>query len=81
MSSEERYGTIVWQACVALAKKTSLGYRVITVGEVAKEADVSRVTARKYLLKLVEKREIGLLGRYAGAQLFSIQLTSEHLWG
>jgi len=54
MSTQERYGTEVWNAL----KATTLVYANVyvqwaTVGEVAAKAGVSRGTAKKYLEKLI----------------------------
>jgi len=56
MSHEERYGTLVWDALVALfnAPETE-DDEWITIGEVASKAEVSRPTAKKYLEELIRK--------------------------
>lgn len=54
MSHEERYGTLVWNALVAIFNQPDTpddGW--ITVGEVAKEAKITKPTASKYLNKLL----------------------------
>lgn len=54
MSHEERYGTLVWQALVKIFNDDQTpddGW--ITIGEVAKEAQITKPTAAKYLNKLV----------------------------
>lgn len=54
MSTKERYGTAVWDAVLAhcLADKNTVG-RLMSVGDVARWAKVSRGTAKKYLMELV----------------------------
>lgn len=54
MSHEERYGTLVWNALVVVFNSPDTpddGW--ITVGDVAKQADVTKPTAAKYLNKLI----------------------------
>jgi len=54
MSHEERYGTLVWQALVAVFNApTTPDDGWITIGQVAKEAKVTKPTAAKYLAKLL----------------------------
>nr|CRY94304.1 hypothetical protein [uncultured prokaryote] len=55
MSTEERYGTAVWEALQACTLVLADVYvQWATVGEVAKKAGVSRGTAKKYLDKLCD---------------------------
>lgn len=52
MSTEERYGTEVWDAVCELSHFVERGiYCFVTIGEVAQQAGVSRGTAKKYLEK------------------------------
>ena len=58
MSHEERYGTLVWQALVAIFNHSDTpddGW--ITVGQVAKMAQITKPTAAKYLNRLREMGE------------------------
>ena len=58
MSHEERYGTLVWQALTALFNRADTpddGW--ITVGQVAKMAQITKPTAAKYLAKLQKMGE------------------------
>lgn len=53
MSSKERFGTEVWKAAKQLSKKGSAAAPyLMSVGEVAAAAEVSKPTARKYLREL-----------------------------
>lgn len=55
MSTKERFGTLVWDAlAVMLTDPDRADNEWFGVGEVAKQADVSKVTARKYLEQLEE---------------------------
>lgn len=50
MSTKERYGNAVWDAVCELSHLVMENvYCFVSVGEVAKKAGVSRMTARKYL--------------------------------
>jgi response regulator of citrate/malate metabolism len=54
MSTNERYGTAVWQGLLASTITLANVYvQWATVGEVASASGVSRATAKKYLDKLV----------------------------
>lgn len=59
MSTKERYGGAVWDAVRSAEfdcrKNNRAGF---AVGEIATRAGVSKPTARKYLVELVEMREI-----------------------
>lgn len=50
MSTKERYGSAVWSAVQELSFLVEARmYCLLTVGEVAKKAGVSKPTAKKYL--------------------------------
>jgi Mn-dependent DtxR family transcriptional regulator len=51
MTAEERFGNAVWDGLVACCEKW-VGY--MSVGEIAKEAGVSRPTAAKYLDRMTK---------------------------
>lgn len=73
MTTRQRYGEAVWSAAVRVAHAAKYMKGYVMVGEVAKEAGVSRVTARKYLRELVAmeqmvKDEQG----FAGAEVYFI---------
>ena len=54
MSTNERYGTIVWDALCAIAADDMVGYDVwASATAVGEKGGVSAVTARKYLDTLV----------------------------
>lgn len=56
MTLKERFGTEVWQALIKNTRVLSEVYvQWATVGEVAKDARVSRATAKKYLEMLVKQ--------------------------
>jgi len=58
MSHEERYGTLVWNALVAIFNApTRPDDGWITIGQVAKHAKVTKPTAAKYLNRLLEMGE------------------------
>ena len=55
MSTKERYGSEVWRALSHVTRFYAHDHIIwATVGEVAKEAGVSKPTAAKYLNALVE---------------------------
>lgn len=71
MSTNERYGTIVWNAVCALAREYS---PVVMMGEVAKAAQVSLPTAKKYLDKL---HDLGHVERHitsSGIRVYIVRL-------
>lgn len=50
MSTEQRYGDAVWAALVEISYLVHpTMYVMVTVGEVAEKAEVSKPTAKKYL--------------------------------
>lgn len=56
MTLKERFGTEVWQALVKNTRVYADVYvQWATIGEVAKDANVSRATAKKYLDILVSE--------------------------
>jgi Fic family protein len=56
MSTKERYGTEVWQAVITLSFSDGKNmHPLLSVGDVAAMAGVSRDTAKKYLMELVKK--------------------------
>jgi len=55
LSSSERFGTYVWRAVMDKTYSPSTGLRTFTsLGEIAKQAQVSNATAKKYLMHLVK---------------------------
>lgn len=55
MSTKERYGSEVWKALCHITRFYAHDNVIwATIGEVAKEAGVSKPTAKKYLIELVE---------------------------
>lgn len=59
MSTKQRYGNAVWDAIAKLTDhRLGQGHVWVTVGEVAKEAGVSKPTARKYLNALWEMGDV-----------------------
>jgi response regulator of citrate/malate metabolism len=62
MSTNERYGTAVWQGLLASTLTLANVYQKwATVGEVAAAGGVSRATAKKYLDKLVEMGQVKMM--------------------
>lgn len=71
MSTKERYGTEVWNALCRLhinPGPEQWGWH--SVGEVAKEAGVSRATAKKYLQLLVFQGDASSVGKTSSRQYF-----------
>jgi len=65
MSTNERYGTLVWNAVVdldAIVQVTGESYW-LTTKQIAKRAGVSKVTTRKYLSALVGSGHIATIGQ------------------
>ena len=59
MTLKERFGTEVWQAVITLSHDKGVNKRpLLSVGEVAKMACVSRATAKKYLMELVKMQSV-----------------------
>jgi predicted ArsR family transcriptional regulator len=58
MSTKQRYGTAVWEAINRICDNV-VGYH--SIGEVAKEAGVTKPTAKKYLEILVENGDIEVI--------------------
>lgn len=55
MTHRERFGTEVWQAVLALSFDGSVNRKpLLSVGQVAEKANVSRATAKKYMMDLVK---------------------------
>lgn len=54
MTHKERFGTEVWKAIVSLSYDGNVNKMpLLSVGEIADKAKVSRATAKKYLMDLV----------------------------
>jgi len=57
MSTKERFGTLVWRSLIELNEKHAPIEGIwVTVGEIASDVGVSKVTARKYLDELWRMR-------------------------
>jgi len=55
MSTKERYGSAVWNAAYDVTYGGQRGFMpLLSVGEIASVAGVSRATAKKYMMDLVK---------------------------
>lgn len=75
MSTKERYGNEVWRAVQCFAMEWQNGGPLFrTVGEVAREAGVSRGTAKKYLDILVDAGHVSFATTGRGHKLYCFDL-------
>lgn len=74
MSTAERYGTAVWDACLDVQKHQACrGLSHFSVGQVGARAGVSPKTARKYIKALVEKGYIVQFVAPEGSCFYSVR--------